>query len=837
MFGQPPKLLLLLFCVLLSAGVSVTGYPNDVASTSSNQLNNHPLSSQLIRFELDAQPLSTALIQATRIAGLQLILDGKLVEGLSAKPLSTTDTLANVLSELLAETTLVFKAINATTVVIKQGPTRPVPAMVVIADRLESGFFGAGLTNPTAMPVDPLDIPQSILHFDQEQIQLLSNNSLDTVLEQVSGITHLGSSQGISSENTIRSVAAPPILVDGWGGNGPALAPDIDIINSIQIIKGPSSTVRGSLQPGGLINVERKKPQTEQASKIKLVTGSWEHRQLLIDSTGPLYIPANYRVIAKTTKENGFRDEFENEETLLAPSLTVVADSNTKFSWDALYAKKAGIVDVYIPSQHAFANGQEDLNQIPTSRFYGEDWNRGEVIEKGTSLTIEQALGKDSLLSFSARYQEQKINAEYTYVVTPLESTSPYTVLRSALAANRDLSTEGAMTNWENNFSTGQWEFKLVTGVSYEQLNLELESQQPTAVNEFLISNDINDLEGAISIFDAASPTYGFVKPDLSPLLLSDYQLTMNAAYLQLYSSFGAKTHLLLGTRENRIKSTSSNEFFIAGIEPVTGTERQNTDSIRFGISHKLTDNSSLWSNYNQGDSFSISRYSITQTEVGVKFSSTENLVNSQLVIQRLKQKRDYLLEETITGVENDLLPNQESQSVELDVMLKPLDTLTFMGAATWQKARYRSTSDSKFEGNTPRDIPELALSLWTSYFPSGNQYLGWGASLGMRYVDERFFDNSNTLTVDDYQRIDAALHWRHGSGWEADLRIQNLLNEKYIRGRATNVAGVAYSAEIEQSGDLVTDYISSIYKAILDPGGVIPSDPRSAVLTLGYSF
>lgn len=852
MFGQKATLRVFMVCVLLCTGMGVTGETEESSQTSNSDTSDtnsfgaddaapvNPLTEKAILFELEAQPLSTALIQATRAAGFQLILDGKLVEGLQAQAIDTKDTLANALSLLLAETSLVFKAINATTIVISQGRPQREPAMVVIANRLESGFFGAGMTNPTALPVDPLEIPQSIIHFDQAQIQLMSNNSLDTVLEQVSGITHLGSSQGISSENTIRSVAAPPIVVNGWGGNGPGLAPDIDTIDSIQIVKGPSSTVRGSLQPGGMINVERKKPLNEQISRIKMVTGSWDHRQLLLDTTGPLNnASTNYRVIAKTINENGYRDKFENEEILLAPSLTLVTNSNTKFSIDGLYAKKAGIVDTYLPSQHAFSEGKEDLNQISTTRFYGEEWNKGEVLEKGSSFTIEQALGENSLLSFSGRYQEQNINAQYAYIVTPLETTSPYTVLRSALGANRDLSTEGAMTNWENNFSANNWEFKLVTGLTYEKLELGLESLQPTAIGDFLLSEDPNDLQSAISIFDAAAPSYGFQKPELVPAVSSDYQLTMNAAYVQLYSSFSADTHLLLGARINKIESRSINAFNFEGVDAVNDLDRQNTDSLRFGISHKVTDNTALWTNYNKGDSFSISRSSITQFEAGIKFSSSNNLINTQLVIQKLKQKRIYFLEEsiTVTGVENNLLPNQESQSIEWDVMLRPIQELTLLGAATWQKARYRSPTESQFDGKTPRDIPELTFSAWGSYFPSGNQNQGWGASLGLRYVDDRFFDNSNELEVDSYQRIDGAIHWRHISGWELDLRIQNLLNKKYIRGRATNVAGVAYSAEIEQSGDLVTDYINSIYKAILDPGGVIPSDPRSAFLTVAYGF
>ena len=77
--------------------------------------------------------------------------------------------------------------------------------------------------------------------------------------------------------------------------------------------------------------------------------------------------------------------------------------------------------------------------------------------------------------------------------------------------------------------------------------------------------------------------------------------------------------------------------------------------------------------------------------------------------------------------------------------------------------------------GKRPVDIPRVITGLWVSYELGGN----WFVSGGPRYVSERMANNNNSIFIEPYTEVEAALGYRHGA-WSYTLRGRNLLDQTY---------------------------------------------------------
>ncbi|MEM1256790.1 MAG: TonB-dependent receptor, partial [Cyanobacteria bacterium P01_H01_bin.21] len=81
--------------------------------------------------------------------------------------------------------------------------------------------------------------------------------------------------------------------------------------------------------------------------------------------------------------------------------------------------------------------------------------------------------------------------------------------------------------------------------------------------------------------------------------------------------------------------------------------------------------------------------------------------------------------------------------------------------------------------------------NLWTSYDIQAGPLEGLGFGLGVNYVSERFGDNANSFTADDYFLTNAAVSYKRDN-WRAALNIRNLFDVDYIEAAgSTRTSGI----------------------------------------------
>ena len=112
--------------------------------------------------------------------------------------------------------------------------------------------------------------------------------------------------------------------------------PDPYTLERIEVLRGPSSVLYGDTSTAGLLNLISKRPQAEASNEIGVQYGSFNRKQVQMDSTGKLTRDGEwlYRFVGVFRDSNSQTDYVKDDRIVLAPSLTWRPTNNT--SWTVL---------------------------------------------------------------------------------------------------------------------------------------------------------------------------------------------------------------------------------------------------------------------------------------------------------------------------------------------------------------------------------------------------------------------------------------------------------------------------------------------------------------------
>lgn len=172
----------------------------------------------------------------------------------------------------------------------------------VMAARADDGVETVVVTAPHYVPkssnvatklgVPLIEVPQSVSVINRDQISLLDEQNLGQAVRYTSGI--VGEDFGTDERYdwlTLRGFN-PVQYVDGLQapvGSVSNIGIDLYGFQSVQVLKGPASTLYGLAPPGGIINLTSRRPEAQFGGQIQLQYGSHDDKQVAADITGTLY--------------------------------------------------------------------------------------------------------------------------------------------------------------------------------------------------------------------------------------------------------------------------------------------------------------------------------------------------------------------------------------------------------------------------------------------------------------------------------------------------------------------------------------------------------------------
>jgi outer membrane receptor protein involved in Fe transport len=218
--------------------------------------------------------------------------------------------------------------------------------LITVYGRQNQVVMNSGLATKSNMSL--METPAAVVIVNEELINAQAVNNLQDLVRNISGVTQAGNNYGIGDNLVIRGLGANYTYDGMYGGAGlgNTFNPTRSLTNveSVEVLKGPATGLYGMGSAGGVINLIEKKPEFESRHDLEVELGQWDSYALSIDSTGGLTDKLAYRIVAKSTRSDGYRDIGTDRDEIYT-SFKYVFDDSQDLMLSASYIKDAIAVD------------------------------------------------------------------------------------------------------------------------------------------------------------------------------------------------------------------------------------------------------------------------------------------------------------------------------------------------------------------------------------------------------------------------------------------------------------------------------------------------------------
>lgn len=651
---------------------------------------------------------------------------------------------------------------------------------VVINSQADDGTGPAIGANPmtltgakTATPVT--EVPQSVAVIPSETLRQGNISKLDGALAYTSGV--IGQPYGYDSDTNwimVRGFAATangifqdglPNFSFGFGG----FYVDPHMVERIEVLKGPSSVLYGSSNPGGIVNYVTKQPTGQNSTEVEL--GFDEHGRVWtsVDQNRVIDRSTAYRFLGKLERQDGHGAFEPGFHGLLSGSIRheTAAGAELSFGLDYLRIDEDHVGNAWLPYvgtvvDAPFGRIDRDFN---TGEPGHDRYERDQVTARfGFSQEIGAWRIENNARIGWSNVEEDSVYA-YGYDGFALEPSDPQgTLSRLVFDHESEAVTFLNDTRASTKVTWGGAEHSLLFGMDLKYFRLD--QMQASAVAPGLTVVD---------------PQYGAALPTAFPYI--DQKLTQRQVgfYAQDQIRWGDGWIATLNARYDHVKTE-------AGVNRATGAAGMSrTDgrwSGRLGIARTLPNGVTPYA--------SVSTYFLPkiatdisgatsspetgrQIEAGVKWQANEDLL---VTAAAFDIHRNNITQAVIGGITRQL-GEVRSRGIELQAQGRLTDSVRIEAEVTKLDVEILDDLSPAVIGKTPYSTPETTAAVRVSWTPQ--QAAEWTLTGGVRWTGKSWADNENTLRVPDYTVLDLGATRQFEGGWEANLAVTNVTDKKYV--------------------------------------------------------
>ncbi|MUJ22141.1 TonB-dependent siderophore receptor [Aliivibrio fischeri] len=647
-------------------------------------------------------------------------------------------------------------------------------------------IFGQAYRNTaTKTSLEPEETPQGITVLDGEVLEQRSVKSLNEALRYVPGVTTEQKGGVVTMYDTfnIRGFDVNQSYYDGLVLqylNGWNLQPQIDpiAIQQIEVFKGPTSVLYGSMPPGGMVNMIAKTPQKEKSTDVKVATGTGNLVEASIDTTGQFGdSDFSYRFIALARQKDGQVDYTEEERYVIAPSVDWQVSDRTLINFNMYYQNDPSMgMNSAMPASGMIydnPNGSTD-----PSTFVGDkNWStfEREFFMAGYKINHEFNNNWSFLQNF--RYMNASLYQENTYHIESNFDPSTGNLDRNIYSTDESSTGYTIDNQLSGRVMVGSVEHNLLFGIDYQKLDGDSLYQEFGTTSQFGNFNIFNPNNNMI---DRGKLTQSYEsKEKISVEQLGFY--TQDQIRID-------RLVLIAGGRFDQYKSSNT-----------TSTTSKDADqsqfSYRVGALYELESGFSPFISYAtsfepaagldaKGNAYDPELGE--QIEAGVKYESADYTKTASASVFKIV-KSDALMSDPSDPWGPQLQIGEiRSQGLELQGQWMVNDSWDIAANYTYVDMEITKDSGNDLEGKTPIYVPTHAASLWSNYYIYDGILTGTRISGGLRYVGEMEMDAANTDKVPDYTLADVSIGYELDgiseslTGATAQLSATNLFNTEY---------------------------------------------------------
>jgi len=339
------------------------------------------------RFDLPAASLAQTLNTIARQGGQVMSLDPALVVGKQAPAIQGEMSALQAVQQALVGSGLQL-------IVTGSGTFSVVPTVdakgalelgatninsVGLGETTEgSGSYTTGAVTIGKTPQSLRRTPQSVTVVTRKLMDDKNLVSLDQVMAQTTGITRANRGYGnhhFSSRGF--DITDDSYMVDGVAGQAYAytgwMIPDMAVFDRVEVLRGASGLLVGAGNPGGAVNLVRKRPTSEPRFSVTTRAGSWDNYRLDLDASGRLNPQGSLRgrVVASYEDRGYFTDVSKSKRPLLYG--IVEGDLSDATTVALGLRRQTSRIDGY--SVLGLPNNPDGSNpHLKRSTFLGQDW-------------------------------------------------------------------------------------------------------------------------------------------------------------------------------------------------------------------------------------------------------------------------------------------------------------------------------------------------------------------------------------------------------------------------------------------------------------------------------
>ncbi|RMT80916.1 TonB-dependent siderophore receptor [Pseudomonas viridiflava] len=620
------------------------------------------------------------------------------------------------------------------------------------------------------------ETPQSISVVTREAVEDIGATRLQDALDYAGGVGRANNfgGQGLTTF-TVRGFTTGEFYRNGFPINrGYPNMPDANVIERLEVLRGPATTLYGRGDPGGTFNVVSKQPLAERSVTLGSQLNDQGMKRGTLDASGPLDDEGRFAYRLNVVGEGGdtFRDHVETERYGVAPVLSWQVDDATRITFEGDFMRNNAPLDrglTRYPAQTRTASrdtffGEKDAgklhndNNMAQIRFdhdLNADWKLGGGIQM-----LDGSLKGDAIEANGLAADGRTLGRNFNY--RKLEWT------------DRDV-----QLNVTGHFATGTFDHTLLAGVEYEDYDYKsIIRRSSGAVNAY-----------TIDIFD---PVYGKARPALTRTTTNDKEnLKTYAAFVQDQVALTERMKLLAGVRFERFEHDY--DTFGVGV-PFTNSD--NAVTPRLGLTYDLTDTVAVYANTarsfkpNTGASRLGGGFKAEEGksyEVGVKWEALDRQLSVDAALYQI-EKQNVLTTDPVDSTFSVAAGEVRSRGLDLNVVGNLTPEWRVMGSYAYVDAEV--TKDNTLRSGTRLlNIPEQTFSLLNVYEFQEGALRGLGLGAGGRYVDQRAGQTANTaFSMDSYTVFDLLAFYKVNEHVKLNLDVKNLFNTEYEEGAFGNV-------------------------------------------------
>jgi len=581
------------------------------------------------------------------------------------------------------------------------------------------------------------------------------------------------------------NIVGSSVLLDGLRLEGNRLNSQLNSIQSVEVLKGPSSMLYGTEATGGTVNLVRKKPVSTPNYEGVVRGGRFGRVATEFGATGPIKgDKLLYRADIAFDRADGWRQAGWRRFNM-TPSISWRMTNRDQLNFTVGYTQDRYKGDSGIP----LLRPANEPNPFKSNIFPNVPLNtryNASTDFQSTRDILPQAFYTHSFSdtfrfrnAFTYRYFDDQYLVTETLTVDPVKT--PTKVDREFFYFFHHRRPLQNQSDLVGTVKTGKIEHQLLGGY------------------DFLYYD--NQTERSSSVFRIALPSLDIVNPvdtfktkvdNFPPSRLDYFTNKVNATYFQDFIRLHPKLTALVSGRFDGFRRVSFRNPVVNGVEgrgAVTNVE-QNPFTYRLAMNGQLLPTVGVYASYGtsfraqnslSNDGKQLKPETGNQFEIGQRFDLLKNRMSLNTAFFIIEKQNV-----TVSRANGnfDQAGRLRSKGFEADLKGRLTRKLMIRSAYGFTQAQFKDFDledgdgvTRNLNGRTPTFVPRHTYSFWGIYDISSSLQV----ALGNRYIGRTPVNNFNYFFMGGYTLWDAAVFYRK-SKWEYSVNLNNALNkERYL--------------------------------------------------------